>query len=80
MSPAILPHSDNLANADPSAPSEKDRSLKIFIVGAGIAGLAAAIGLHREGHEVEVFTTQCSLGAYKIHSDQILVIRTVFIL
>lgn len=29
-------------------------SLKILIVGAGIAGLTAAIGLRREGHEVHV--------------------------
>lgn len=29
-------------------------SLKILIVGAGIAGLTAAIGLRKEGHEVHV--------------------------
>lgn len=28
--------------------------LKIVIVGAGIAGLTAAIGLRRQGHEVHV--------------------------
>ena len=29
-------------------------SLKVGVIGAGIGGLAAAIGLRRAGHEVEV--------------------------
>jgi monoamine oxidase len=33
---------------------EKKRALKILIVGAGIGGLTAAIGLRRQGHHVEV--------------------------
>ena len=38
------------------APTSNDGSkpLKILVVGAGIAGLAAAIGLRRAGHQVEV--------------------------
>ena len=33
---------------------EYETPLKIAIVGAGIGGLTAAIGLRRNGHEVEV--------------------------
>ena len=29
-------------------------SLKVIIIGAGIAGLSAAVGLRRAGHDVEV--------------------------
>lgn len=35
--------------------STKPQPLKILIAGAGIAGLAAAVGLRREGHDVHVF-------------------------
>lgn len=31
-----------------------DQPLKVIIIGAGIAGLSAAIGLRRAGHDVEV--------------------------
>jgi len=30
-------------------------AMKVVIIGAGIAGLSAAIGLRRASHEVEVF-------------------------
>ena len=32
------------------------QSLKIIIIGAGIAGLSAAVGLRRAGHDVEVWS------------------------
>ena len=35
-------------------PKENDKALEIGIIGAGIAGLAAAAGLCRSGHRVEV--------------------------
>ena len=31
------------------------KSLKVVIIGAGIAGLSAAVGLRRAGHDVEVW-------------------------
>lgn len=31
------------------------QSLKVIIIGAGIAGLSAAVGLRRAGHDVEVW-------------------------
>ncbi|KAF7293057.1 FAD/NAD(P)-binding domain-containing protein [Mycena indigotica] len=34
---------------------EPTSSLRIFVVGAGIGGLAAAVALRRQGHHVEVF-------------------------
>ncbi|OLN88496.1 3-hydroxybenzoate 6-hydroxylase 2 [Colletotrichum chlorophyti] len=44
-------------NGLPSSPLAHDypRPLKIAIVGAGIGGLSAAIGLRRQGHHVELF-------------------------
>lgn len=35
---------------------EHETPLKIAIIGAGIGGLSAAIGLRRNGHEVQVFS------------------------
>jgi NADPH-dependent 2,4-dienoyl-CoA reductase/sulfur reductase-like enzyme len=43
-------------------PEATDKPLDIAIIGAGIAGLAAAAGLSRCGHNVEVGSSpQCSL-------------------
>lgn len=36
------------------APNAGDTTLSVGIIGAGIAGLSAAIGLSRSGHDVEV--------------------------
>ena len=33
-----------------------NRPLKVLVIGAGIAGLSAAVGLRRAGHEVEVLS------------------------
>ena len=50
----------NTANSDSSPPEGpalcygSTQSLKIIIMGAGIAGLSAAVGLRRAGHDVEV--------------------------
>src|SRR2546423_2673142 len=36
-------------------PSKQEAPLNIIIVGAGIGGLATALGLRREGHNVRIF-------------------------
>jgi pyruvate/2-oxoglutarate dehydrogenase complex dihydrolipoamide dehydrogenase (E3) component len=41
--------------------ADSKRPLKIVIVGAGIGGLAAAIGLRRAGHNVSVMCYQLLL-------------------
>ena len=38
------------------------QSLKVIIIGAGIAGLSAAVGLRRAGHDVQVCCALCSEG------------------
>ena len=53
----MAPHAqdlDHLSAATHTYTSSNDRKLKIIVVGAGIAGLSAAIGLRDAGHEVEV--------------------------
>lgn len=37
-------------------------ALKVIIVGAGIAGLCAAVALRQAGHEVEVSPADSDLG------------------
>ncbi|KAG9841542.1 FAD/NAD(P)-binding domain-containing protein, partial [Aureobasidium melanogenum] len=44
---AILPHNDNSWSLSLRQPAKK---LKVIIVGAGVAGLSAAIGIKRAGH------------------------------
>ena len=39
---------------EPTPCYDTTQSLKIIIIGAGIAGLSAAVGLRRAGHDVEV--------------------------
>lgn len=34
--------------------AEKPRPLRVIIVGAGLGGLAAAVALRRQGHDVQV--------------------------
>lgn len=43
------------------APSPSPLKLNIAILGAGIAGLSAAIGLARYGHAVQVLEAECEL-------------------
>lgn len=53
----MAPHavSSEVSQADGSVHDEgHGRPLKVIIVGAGIAGISAALGLRRAGHEVEV--------------------------
>lgn len=46
---------DHSSTASHTYTSSNDRKLKVIIIGAGIAGLSAAIGLRYAGHDVEVF-------------------------
>ena len=47
-------NSDLFSPEEPSPRHGSMQSLKIIIIGAGIAGLSAAVGLRRVGHDVEV--------------------------
>ena len=54
---AMAPHAveaQYFQNTDSVLPQARSRPLKVIIVGAGVAGLSAAIGLRRAGHEVQV--------------------------
>ncbi|KAI9801589.1 MAG: hypothetical protein M1825_003268 [Sarcosagium campestre] len=54
----MAPHaldSDKSSTESSASDSVTDRPLKVIIVGAGIAGLSAAVGLRRAGHDVEIF-------------------------
>ena len=48
-------HSDHASTASSTNTNDIDRKLKVIIIGAGIAGLSAAVGLRGAGHVVEVF-------------------------
>lgn len=39
---------------------EEAMSLRVLVVGAGIAGLAAAVGFARHGHQVQVYERRTS--------------------
>ncbi|KAI9795932.1 MAG: hypothetical protein M1833_006580 [Piccolia ochrophora] len=54
----MAPHaldSETSYTANSTSQSDVDQPLKIIVVGAGIAGLSAAVGLRRAGHDVEIF-------------------------
>lgn len=59
----MAPH---VTKSEPSSTEELTRcdgptqSLKVIIIGAGIAGLSAAVGLRRAGHDVQVQRALCS--------------------
>lgn len=46
---------DNTSTAGHTYTNDIDRQLKVAIIGAGIAGLSAAVGLRGAGHDVEVY-------------------------
>ena len=58
MTPHVL-FAGELSNHNSTETAEDTaRPLKVIIIGAGIAGLTAAIGIRRAGHEVEVSPLQ----------------------
>jgi len=48
---------------------EADDGARVVVVGAGVAGLAAARALHRSGHEVVVLEARDRIGG-RIHTDE----------
>lgn len=48
-------NSESFSAEEPINIDGSTQSLKVIIIGAGIAGLSAAIGLRRAGHDVEVW-------------------------
>ena len=49
-----IANTDSIHLEDSATRYGSSQSLKIIIIGAGIAGLSAAVGLRRAGHDVEV--------------------------
>lgn len=47
--------SENFSAEESTTRDGSTQSLKVIIIGAGIAGLSAAVGLRRAGHDVEIF-------------------------
>lgn len=45
---------DSSPSTESSSLTSTNKPLKILVIGAGVAGLSAAIGLRRTGHDVEV--------------------------
>lgn len=51
--------------------------LNVIIVGAGIAGLTAAVALHRAGHKVKVGNALCKISGMQI-PERVLCVVTHF--
>jgi len=52
---AILQFTEGLIQTNNMAVDIEQRPLKVTIIGAGIAGLTAALALRKQGHVVTVF-------------------------
>lgn len=60
MDPQAIEMSESSSTEDSTRWDGPTQSLKVIIIGAGIAGLSAAVGLRRAGHDVEVWRILCS--------------------